>query len=209
MGEFILNVEIDDIMMPYLKQTGNMYNLCVAKKVGTDYNVVWSGNTQYLAKNKFQFEEQYQVFGGNKFGSGALVEAQTEPVNIAFGEVAVLQDTGVFQPAKDADNKKELVDSASFAVNNDYQAICIGVNGKINGKFLPIYLSRQLVTGSIELQPKVEVMVWFSNKERTSSMIMKAAALSTTVDFTGHTTRTIRYTQADPDHPGKGKWIKL
>lgn len=41
MGEFILNVEIDDIMMPYLKQTGNMYNLCVAKKVGTDYNVVW------------------------------------------------------------------------------------------------------------------------------------------------------------------------
>lgn len=75
------------------------------------------------------------------------MEAQTKPVNIAFGEVAVLQDTGVFQPAKDADNKKELVDSATFAVNNDYQAICIGVNGKINGKFLPIYLSRQLVTG--------------------------------------------------------------
>ncbi|KAJ7037246.1 hypothetical protein C8F04DRAFT_1093049, partial [Mycena alexandri] len=185
LGEFILNVKIDDIMMPY------------------------GGYTQYLANNQFKFQEQYQVFGGNKFGSGALVEAQTLPVNIAFGKVAVLQDTGVFQAAKDADNKKELLDGATFAVNNDYQAICIGVNGYINGTFLPIHLSRQLVTGSIELQPKVELMVWFSNKEQTSSMIMKAATLSTTVDFTGVTTRTIRYTQADPDHPGKGSGLSF
>lgn len=62
---FTLNVEIDPLEMPVLK--GSQYNLCVAKKVNGVYNVVWSGQQDYLENNEFQWQESYQVLGTNTF----------------------------------------------------------------------------------------------------------------------------------------------
>lgn len=71
MSTYTLNVNIEGSELETLKSSG--YKLCFAKKVNGIYTVVWSGSTEYLGTNTFEWVEEYQVFGQNKFKVSALL----------------------------------------------------------------------------------------------------------------------------------------
>lgn len=65
--------------------------------------------------------------------------------------------------------------SGTFHVSNKYGAINFGVNGLLNSKYYPIYVTpRPLVSGPVDFTPNEEVLVWFDNKLTTGSMIAES-----------------------------------
>lgn len=99
---YTLNVMLDAAELQDMKESG--YSLCIAKKVNNKYNVVWQGTSSVLVKHilfiplnhisrflentRFQWTEQYGVFGQAGFTSGALVDTSTNTVPIQFGMLA-------------------------------------------------------------------------------------------------------------------------
>ncbi|KAJ7727555.1 hypothetical protein DFH07DRAFT_930768 [Mycena maculata] len=196
---FTLHVNIAPDQVSLLKTAG--YVLCLSKKVNNDYCVVWTGS-QFNAVNTFQWTESYQVFGANTFQNGALVQATSAAVDIAFGQTAILDDTGTMQPATGP------ISGASFSVTNEYQPINFGVNQSINGNFLPIYLDQSLtVIGDETFTPIISVLAFFSKQLQTSSMYSKATSSAIEVTYNGTTTKTVSYVDAATPPNGNGIWV--
>ncbi|KAJ6568851.1 hypothetical protein B0H19DRAFT_938570 [Mycena capillaripes] len=194
---FTLHVNVAPDQVQLLKTAG--YQLCISKKVNNDYCVVWQGSA-FNAVNTFQWVEQYQVFASNTFENGALVQATSAPVAIAFGQTAILDNTGTMQSATGP------VTGGSFSVDNEYQPVNFGVNQQINGKFLPIYVDKTLtVLGDETFIPITSVLAFFSKELTTSSMYAKATSSSCEVTYMGTTTNTISYT--DSGSNGNGIWV--
>lgn len=71
MALYTLNVAIAPADFEVLKGSG--YNLCLGKVVNGKVTVVWSGNTEYLTEDSFQWKEEYQVFAQNTFTVGSIL----------------------------------------------------------------------------------------------------------------------------------------
>ncbi|KAH9851379.1 hypothetical protein C2E23DRAFT_886558 [Lenzites betulinus] len=199
MSTFSLSVNIHSSDIGPLKEAG--YKLCIAKKVNNTYNTVWRGGS-FLARSQFQWTSRYQVFGTETFAEGALVTASTESPDIKYGQTAVLDSNGSMHNATGTPNS-----SGSFAVNNQYAALNIGVMGNLSGVFSPIFVSpNELVTGIITLTPIESVLVWFDTTHVTSTIITTSISNTIEVDFTGGiASRSVTYASS-PNRPGTGAW---
>ncbi|TFK35756.1 hypothetical protein BDQ12DRAFT_668379 [Crucibulum laeve] len=194
---YTLVVEIANNQMETLKEGG--FNLCVAKKANGAYTVVWSGKSDYLHENTFSWEEDYQVFGLNKFKLGALVKAETNEVDIAFGQTCTLDSAGVMSPATGPTD-----DSGVFTVKNEFGKICLGVNQKLNGTFLPVFVSPTVISGTATFEPIVEVKVWLQSHTETSTMIFNADEPGIEVSYAGDISKTVAY----EGKVGLGQWVQ-
>jgi hypothetical protein len=113
---------------------------------------------------------------------GALTQASTDSVPIAFGQMCTIDATGVMGQAAGAPS---LIDNA-LHIQNDFRPICPGVKCSLNGVFSPIFVNpKPLVKGRINLKPVVTVMVWFSldDEQVTSAMMLEAGSNSYKVTY--------------------------
>ncbi|KAJ7068797.1 hypothetical protein C8F01DRAFT_1051200 [Mycena amicta] len=197
---FTLQVNVASDQVQLLKNAG--YSLCISKKVNGSYCVVWQG-TGFNAHNTFRWTEEYRVFACNQFKTGALVEASCEPVDIQFGQTAILDETGTMLPAQGP------VTGESFAVTNLYQPVNFAVNQYIGSSWSPIYVDKTLtVIGddpSETFTPIVSVLVWFSKSLTTSSMFTTASSSSIEAVYRGQVTQTVSYD--DTGVNGNGMWF--
>lgn len=95
--------------------------------------------------------------------------------------------------------------SGVFNVRNDFGLICIGVNGKIGGDMVPIFVSPTVVAGEGQFEPVNSMKVWFSIKQKTSTMIFDWDTEGIEVTYSGTTDRSIKYAGKD----GFGEWSLL
>ncbi|THG97794.1 hypothetical protein EW026_g4290 [Hermanssonia centrifuga] len=199
MSTYDLNISVNPADIPLLKNAG--YRLCIAKRVNGKYDVVWSGGA-FIASNSFAWDAEFQVFGALKFQGGLQVKSSTNPEDIKFGQSVKLDAYGVMQPATGPSDK-----SGVFKVENNYGAMCIGVNAKLGGAWSPIYLSQTpFATGVISLTPIEKVLIWFDASSSTGTMLVDAVTNSIEVDFTGKTSQSVTYASS-PNKPGTGGWI--
>ncbi|PSS06600.1 hypothetical protein PHLCEN_2v3658 [Hermanssonia centrifuga] len=199
MSTYNLDISVNIADIPILKNGG--YRLCIAKRVNGKYDVVWSGGA-FIASNSFAWDAEFQVFGALKFQGGFQVKAGTNPEELKFGQSVVLDSNGVMQPATGPTDK-----SGVFKVQNNYGAMCIGVNAKLGGAWSPIYLSQTpFASGVVSLTPIEKVLVWFDALSSTGTMLVDAVTNSIELDFTGKTSQSVTYA-SDPNKPGNGGWI--
>jgi len=170
------------------------------QKVNDTYTVIWSGNTQYLQNNIFEWVENYQVFGQNEFKVGALVKASTNESDIRYGQNCLLTSAGVMNSATGSPDQ-----SGQFTVKNEYGKICIGVNQMLNGNPIPIFVSPTVVSGTATMEPINTISTCFSQTLQTGTMIFGAQTDSIEVTYSGTTTEmTIAYEGPD----GLGAWTQ-
>ncbi|KAH9851342.1 hypothetical protein C2E23DRAFT_886530 [Lenzites betulinus] len=197
MSEYKLNVRIDTAALPILIKAG--YKLCIAKKVNNSYTVIWQGG-DVLYNNDFAWQTKFEVFGSEKFESGARVQASTNAEGIKSGQIATLDQYGVMGPAGG-----RIDTSGKLTVQNNYRPINIGLNSYLNGKYSPFYVSQNpFVLGSITLQPIETVMVWFATEVTSGTMILAASSEAIEVDFTRVPGQSLLYKISDS---GAGVWI--
>ncbi|TFK32273.1 hypothetical protein BDQ12DRAFT_716514 [Crucibulum laeve] len=192
MAEYTLNVQIDPEDLQTLKES--KYNLCIARKVNGVYNVVWSGDAQYLANNKFSWVDEYQVFGINKFKAGALVKASTNPHDIESGQTCEMNEAGVMSDAFGSTDT-----SGKFKIINKFGKVSFGVNAKFGDQLLPIFVTPTTVLGTAMFEPITAFQVWFSLEQKTGTMILAADSEVIQVKYQGKALdRTVAYKS--------GKW---
>jgi hypothetical protein len=148
MATYILQVNIDPGMLPFLRDGG--YYLCIAKKVNEKYNVVWSGQRDFLAANIYQWKENYQVFGIQSFKQGDIVKPVTAEQDIAFGQTCVFVD-GTSKPAQGTPD-----DSGKFSVVNECAVLGVGVNCDLGLLF--VFLIKILIYALLGQSPMIEVI---------------------------------------------------
>ncbi|THG95707.1 hypothetical protein EW026_g5994 [Hermanssonia centrifuga] len=201
MSTYTLTVNVHSDDLARLKKAG--YKLCIAKQVNGKYNVVWSGK-EFIVKNTFRWDSEFQVFGSQTFEGGLLVESETEERDIKFGETCTLDEYGSMRPAHGNSNA-----SGEFYVENNYGSMHIGVNARLGTQFSAIYLSDQpFYTGKADLTPVEKVLVWFDMRSQTGTMLVKAITDTIEVNFTGSAApQTVKYA-SDPLTPGKGGWTR-
>lgn len=145
-----------------------------------------------LYNNEFAWQTKFEVFGSEKFESGARVRASTNAegiksgtcrrssflhsrpmlIPLRLGQIATLDQYGIMGPARGAVDP-----SGKLTVQNNYRSINIGLNSYLNGKYSPFYVSQNpFVLGSIVLQPIETVMVWFATDVTSSTMILAASS---------------------------------
>ncbi|PSS06824.1 hypothetical protein PHLCEN_2v3543 [Hermanssonia centrifuga] len=199
MSTYNLTISINSADIPLLKDGD--YRLCIAKRVNDKYDVVWSGGS-FFASNSFAWDAEFQVFGALKFQGGFQVQSNTNFEELKFGQTVVLDHYGVMESATGPTNGPGV-----FHVQNNYGAMCIGVNAKLGGAWSPIYLSQTpFVSGVVSLTPIEKVLVWFDASSSTGTMLVDAVTNSIEVDFTGKTSQSVTYA-SDPSTPGKGGWV--
>lgn len=95
----------------------------------------------------------------------------------------------------------------SFYVQNNWAPCNVGINQKLNGTFMPVWVDpTQMVVGSETLSPVTAVMLFFSKELRTSTMFTRTESASIEVAFDG-TTASAAYVDDKGSQWGNGIWI--
>jgi hypothetical protein len=200
MVTYTLTVDIGEDVYATLKKGG--YKLCICKKIKDEYNVVWEGNTFLPVGNKFEWTEDFSVFGATQFKNKVQVGGATRDQRIKFGQTCVLSDIGVMGPATGP------VKGGTFTVDNEYVSgtLHIGVKQKIgSGTALPVYVSPVVVTGIDDFTPVVTVMVFFNRELKTSTMFDKSVSHTCEVEYEGGATSQTRLYNDDQEWEIEGK----
>ncbi|KIK52829.1 hypothetical protein GYMLUDRAFT_250821 [Collybiopsis luxurians FD-317 M1] len=196
MATYTLHVEIDPSQLVELKKGG--YNLCIARKVGDMYNVIWKGDTQYLSSNTFKWTQEYKVFASRPFQERALVQPVSNEEKIEYKQQCTLNEYGVMESALNDPQGRP----GSFKVVNNYGATHIAVSAKMDGEYSAIYNSTDPITPIATLTPIDEVRVWFGLKQETGTMFSNISGEYIDVKYGGLDFQGIMYT---PD----GQWWLL
>jgi len=174
---FTLTVNIGKQSYQALKEGG--YKLCICKKVNGVYDIVWSGTADFEKDNNvFQWTESYAVFGIEGSGSETHEVGSTntgiQPID--FNQVCPLDDSFKMNPAQGKIDPKV----GYFTVDNKYvsNSLHVGVKQILNfgtggADFLPIYLGESVVTGTINLAPRMSVMAFFSTTLKPGMSVAK------------------------------------
>jgi hypothetical protein len=186
-----INIEISAEDFRVLKDAG--YSLCIAKKLGDSYNVVWNASLNYLMFNTFSYTPIYQLFGITFFQSNVTVRASTNLQHCGLGETCMLNENGNLLPAVSGGSP------TSLGFQNEYGSIHSGVNQLLTGidgrmAVLPIYVSEyQMAKGMSDLTPKESVLVWFEQDIETSTMFVTDRPNAVELDLMNRSSITCLY----------------
>ena len=154
------------------------YMMCFARKVNDTYDVVWQAYGDYFTINPFTWLPTYQLFATNSFNAGAVVNVETNTVDIGLGQQATLDSAGVIGPAANGGP------SDSITLVNNYGPVCPGLIGVATG---PDGIQQQqpmfVEPGAIELgvdtlTPVDVVLVWFQQNIATGTMLSQDAMIA-------------------------------
>ncbi|PPR07975.1 hypothetical protein CVT24_002712 [Panaeolus cyanescens] len=187
-----LIVEIDDtqlVSLPY------GINLCIAMQVNCISNVVWaSRKLEHLSKkNPFQWTDEYQIFGAH------ADFISNNPLNIRFGQMTTYSADGyISSPVDDPD-----VVGNTIRVHNDFDDAYIGISAKLEGEYLPVFVSPTplVLQADTDFKPVDNVIVFWSSTDTTSTMTSHITGPSIEVDLTAQATQTVSFT--GPPNQGK------
>lgn len=211
MSTYTLIVEIAMEDFKILKDSG--YKLCLGRRNNGNLNVVWFGDVDYLSNNEFQWTDEFQVFGQNRFKvshmsssipydaycreyqEGALVKSSTNVEDIQYGQTCMLDRRGIMHKAMGPVNP-----SSPFYVDNEYGNIYIGINCKLNDKFAPITVAGPMLQGTSSFMLGSDVVAWFSVNMSTGMMISDVGQDAFEVTVHAGDSETIAFSD--------GKWIK-
>lgn len=163
-----IKVEIAMQDLEVLKQSG--YNLCFAKSVNNEFNVVWKAYSKYSTMNQFSYESQYELFGTNAFVDGMEITPSTNTQSCDLGNSCTLNQSGILEPQVPGGAANNL----TFV--NDYGSIHPGINQLCTGidgskTISPIYVSKKsIVQGQTFLAPLDIVLVWFQQDIESNTM---------------------------------------
>jgi len=192
MSKFSLTVTHDPEVEKKLKAGG--YKLCICKRVGDKaYNVVWLSGKDFKAKNHFVWTESYAVFGSEDFKDGALAHTSTAVQNIKFGQTCLLTKNGVLEPPTGA-----VKPTGHFFVDNDCLTdMHIGVSqaiGNDTSKKTPIFMTDVFTKGLTDLEPRVQLLVFFDKELETQMMFTRAVTRATEIEYApGETSKHARF----------------
>lgn len=158
MKELTISISIRDLQI--LKDSG--YNLCLAvRPADTSFDVIWQATSSYGPVNYIKIDETFQLFCSNQFIPGKEVRNTTDKVAISRGQRCTLNKYLLLEASSDAGR------SGYLSLKNDYGSIYVGYcMGGVNFEGVevmnPAYLTSNLcVPGICELNPLLEVMIWF------------------------------------------------
>ncbi|KIK52884.1 hypothetical protein GYMLUDRAFT_250863 [Collybiopsis luxurians FD-317 M1] len=187
MATYTLQVTIDTSQLPDLKKSG--YHLCLARKVGDTYNVIWKGDKQFLMSNEFQWTQRYRVFASKAFEEGTLVRAASNEEDIEYKQECLFDEYGVMQSARDDPEGKE----GTFDIVNKYGIINFAVSAEVNGEYSVIYNTPDAIKGNVALTPINQVRVWFGLKAETGTMFVDISGEYIDVKYGDKYTKEILY----------------
>lgn len=121
--------------------------------------------------------------------NNSLVVAGTNAVGIEFGQTSILAKDGVMGAATGPDS------GGSFSILNQFtSAIGLSVSALVDGAFLPIYTSPEvLFNTSNTFTPITDVTVWFAIHQNTSTMFFESETQAIEVVYAGTTNQTVSY----------------
>lgn len=164
---FSLRVNINPCEIPSLINSG--YGLCVARKVGNDYTIVWKAIRKVCMTNVFHFSSDFQVFGQHSCRSGSPVSC-TDSVPVCGGQKVLLESHGKFQSASGNMNK-----NAPILVSNQHVLTYLGMTcyDYESSSYLPMFVQKQptFYGFSVCLLPTQTVKVWFQRDVSSSTII--------------------------------------
>lgn len=191
-AEKSVTVNLTQKVVEDMKKAG--YGLCIAKKVGDTFNVIWNSLDDFATYTNFSWVPLYQVYATNTFQDKVKVKVRTEAQKIGLNETCELDKYYNMKPAHSGGSLTALT------VDDNYEkASYLGVSQMIrdeNGNLtsLPIYVSENPVySGTIELTPVEQVMVWFQQNAETSTMFSKAVTKNVVLDLTDFNSYEITY----------------
>src|SRR6218665_1007315 len=177
-----VNVQISSADLEALKN--GKYNLCFAKNLNDEYNVVLQCYPDYLTSNYFSWDLEFQLFGTNTFIPENMIKTITNVQDCDLGMVCLLDEIGLLEVQRSGGTTNKLT------INNEYGFIHSGVkqfSTGIDGTVIssPIYVARtKELKGDILLAPKEIVRVWFQQNIQTSTMISGKPSNSIDLDLT-------------------------
>lgn len=157
-------------------QKKNNYSFYLAKKVNDDFTVIWQskgpvakvGVPSYQYKNTFDITTpSFMVnFTNDSVREGDLTfTSGGKNLAISTGQTTILQDTGIFTPAKNGGKPSDIL------VTNQLQGNPHQVLLDSNGKYLWVNRLSGMNIGTATLTPKNEYQLWFGNIQETGTLI--------------------------------------
>ena len=178
-----VSILLDDEVIRLLKE--NIYQLCIAKKVGSEeYNVIWQYYREYENINTFSWLPSYQIFTTNEFFDSVQVEVRSKMKPIGLGETVTRDQYGVLSDAVTGG------DPTTLNLINKGNPTCVGISQLctgIDGRQVsaPIYVTeRKIITGEAGFKPVEKVLVWFEQNAETGTMFSMARSKSVEFDLT-------------------------
>lgn len=175
---FSLHININPCEIPGLINSG--YRLCVARKVGNDYTIVWKAIRNICMTNVFHFSSDFEVFGQRSCRSGSHVSC-AESVPTAGGQKIVLGSHGKFRSEYGSISNKGLTLVSNQHVLTYFGMSCYDYQSKSK---LPMFLQKHPTCYGFSacLFPTKVLKVWFQ-REVSSGTILTMTENSYEVDL--------------------------
>lgn len=184
---FSLRVNINPCELPNLIRSG--YRLCISRKVGTDFTVVWKAIQTISVTNVFHFSSDFQVFRQHSCRSGSPVACK-DFVPVCNGQKLILDCHGNFQPASG-----DIKENASILVSNKHVLTYFGMTSYDyhSSSYIPMFIQKHPTCFGFSacLSPTRIVKVWFQ-RDVGSSTIITSTTNCYAVDLTDGS-KTITY----------------
>ncbi|TFK34286.1 hypothetical protein BDQ12DRAFT_727063 [Crucibulum laeve] len=120
--------------------------------------------------------------------AGALVKAASNSEYIQPGQSCVLDQSGMMENATGAAQS-----TGHFSVINNYGKINIGVNARLSGEDLPVFVTPLPIIGTTTLEPVDTIILWFSRMQ-TGTMISGIYDEPFEVEYEGgQTSKTVKF----------------
>lgn len=188
-----------------IAQKNNNYSLYLAKKVNNDFTVVWQSkgpiatvnNPSYGYRNIFDIATpSFMVnYTTDPVTSGAITfTSGGKSQGISTGQTTILDQNGIFSPAKNDGNPGDVV--ITNALQGNPRAILQDANGK------NLWVNRQsgMNIGTATLTPISQYQLWFGNIQVTGSLIATNLSNPTVVTMVDGEAKTITYNDS-------GVWV--
>jgi len=175
-----LRVDLENEIFAQLKKAN--FNLCICKKVNNTYNVVWSGNNNFLMRNTFQWTERYSVFGSSEFQIGKVVQPSTRLMDIQRGQTSVINWNCDMDPPTGPPMPTGPFTVANKCTSGDRYVGVAQEQGPYDKK--PIYLSTYGGPGVTSLNPVNSVLVFFHPTLQTGMVFQEPIFNAIEIEYT-------------------------
>ncbi|KAH8594848.1 hypothetical protein B0O99DRAFT_594903 [Bisporella sp. PMI_857] len=194
--KYRLTVNIAESLLPIYNNKEEPYKLCISKKVGNDFNVVFQIKRP-LMTNVFSWTEDYQIYlTTDPFESGAPVIRSDAAMVIHSQQLFTLTEFGTRQLT---DGKN--IPAGQFNFRNNFDDISAVIScSTAGGVYKPIYQQPTPTPthGTARFTPKNYYKVWLQQNIDESYMLADIDSTACEVEYTkGVTQQTITLNNAE------------